>query len=84
MIANTDTAINYDSGWKTLGGALSMMAPAAGAVMSFSFYGESTRFLFIFPFFFREADELTKVLVSPGLATSRWNCHTGRPQPHTP
>lgn len=39
VIANTDTAINYDSGWQTLGGALSMMAPAAGAVMSFSFYG---------------------------------------------
>ncbi|KIM44373.1 hypothetical protein M413DRAFT_442367 [Hebeloma cylindrosporum] len=39
VISNTDSAINYDSGWKTLGGALSMMAPAAGAVMSLSFYG---------------------------------------------
>jgi hypothetical protein len=52
VIANTDAAINYDSGWKTLGGALSMMAPDAGAVMSFSFYGESTRFIIISFFLF--------------------------------
>jgi len=48
VIANTDTAIDYDSGWKTLGGTLSMMAPAAGAVMSFSFYGEFALFFFFF------------------------------------
>lgn len=39
VIACTDTAINYDSGWQSLGGSLARMAPAAGAVMSFTFYG---------------------------------------------
>ena len=42
MIDCTDAAINYDSGWKNLGGDLARMAPAGGAVMSFPFYGGYT------------------------------------------
>ena len=44
MISCTDSAINYDSGWQSLGGSLSRIAPASGAVMSFSFYGGYIRF----------------------------------------